>query len=115
MCCGGERYRTGSEAASAVDQRKRVRIIVDSVCGCGEFRSSVNVDIDDGGRCGCQYREEGPGMCCCRESYWTGSEAAALAEQRASVRVVVDNVCVGREVRSSANVDVDNNVRCSYR
>ena len=52
-------------------------------------------------------------MSCGGKGYWTGSEAAA--EQRGSSQVVVDSVCSGREVRSSANVDVDDDGRCGRR
>ena len=38
-----------------------------------------------------------------------------MAEQRASVRFVVDYVCSGGEVISSANIDVDNNGQCGRR
>ena len=99
MCCGGESYWTGSGAVVFVEQRKRVRDVIDNVSGGGEVRLSVSVDINNDGRCGCRFGEEGPDMCCGGKSYRTGSEAAAAAaEQRAIVRVVVDSVCVGKEV-----------------
>ena len=62
-----------------------------------------------------RYGVEGLGMSCGGESFRTGSGAAAAAEQRGSVRVVVDSVCSGREVRLSANVDVDDDGQCGRR
>ena len=85
MRCGGERHRTGSEAAAAVEQWASVRVVVDNVCGSGEVRSSANVDVDDDRQCSHRYGDKGLGMCCGHESYWTGSEAAAVAEQRGRV------------------------------
>ena len=46
---------------------------------------------------------------CGGKSYWTSSEAAAAAEQRKIVQVVVDSFCGGGEVRSIVNVDIDDN------
>ena len=43
--------------------RGSVRVVVDSVCGGGEVRSSLNVDIDDNdGPCSRRYVDEGLGM-----------------------------------------------------
>ena len=52
-------------------------------------------------------------MCCGVESYRNGSEVVAAVEQKGSVQVVVDSVCGGGEVRLSANVNIDDNGRCS--
>ena len=88
-------------------------MFVDSICGSGEVRSSGNIDINDKGQCGHRYIDEGRGIARSGESYWTSSEAARAAEQRKSVQVVVNSVCGDGEVRSSANVDVDNNGPCN--
>ena len=95
-------------------ERGSVRFVVYCVCGYGEVRSSVKVDVNDDGRCGRRYRDEGLGMSCGGDSYQTGSKAAAAAaaEQRGSVRVVVNSVFGSREFRSGMNVDVDDDGRC---
>ena len=110
MSCGGKSYRTGSEAAA--DPRGSVRVIVDSVCCSREVRSSANVNVDNDGRCGRRYGDESRRVSCGGKSYQTGSEAVAAAEQRGSVRVVVNSVCGGGEFRLIANVEVDDDGRC---
>ena len=92
-----------------------VRVIVNSVYGGGEVRSSRNVNDNNDGRCGHRYREKGLGVSCGGESDRTGSEAAAAAEQRGSVGVVVDSVCGGGKVRLSENVDVYDDGRCGCK
>ena len=82
ISCGRESYQTGSEAAAAAEQRGRVRVVVDSVCGGGEVKSSVNVDVNDDKQCGHRYRDEDLEMYCGGKNYRTGSEAEAAAEQR---------------------------------
>ena len=54
-------------------------------------------------------------MCCSGGRDRNGSEAALAEEQRVSVRVLVDNAYGSGEVRSSANVDVNDDGLCGYR
>ena len=61
-----------------------VRVVVKSICGGREVILSVNVNVYDNGRCGCQCGDEGMGVSCGGEGYQTGSEAEATAEQRGS-------------------------------
>ena len=98
MCCGGESYRNASEAKAAAEQRGSVQFVVNSLCGGEKVRLSANLDVNNNGRCGLRYGDESLGMCCGGESYWTGSEAAVVEEQRGRVRVVIDSVCGSGEV-----------------
>ena len=60
-----------------------VQVVVGSVHGGGEVISSVNVDVNNDGRCGRRYGDEGQGVSCGGEGYRIVSEAVA-AEQRGS-------------------------------
>ena len=107
MSCGGEICRTGSGAVAAAEQRESVQVVVDIVCGGGESdqaQTSTSTRTDDAA-VKTETKVWGCLVAAKLQDWFRGVSNIGVRGGR--VRVVVDSICGGGEVRSSANFEVN--------